>query len=217
MARFMKERKRPPMACLRPSRIAESAGVRVSALKAEMETEKAMVSANCRNRIPVVPGNSATGTNTDTSTSEVAMTAPATSPIATEVAPRASVSPSEMWRCTFSMTTMASSTTRPVASVMPKRVSVLIEKLNSRTKRKVPTSETGIVMAGIKVVRQSCKKTKMTRMTSRIASSSVSKTSWMDSRSEEHTSELQSRLHLVCRLLLEKKKKNSKHYSQNTQ
>src|SRR2546422_7958357 len=29
----------------------------------------------------------------------------------------------------------------------------------------------------------------------------------LDERSEEHTSELQSRLHLVCRLLLEKKKK----------
>src|SRR5687768_17783114 len=29
-------------------------------------------------------------------------------------------------------------------------------------------------------------------------------------RSEEHTSELQSRLHLVCRLLLEKKKKIAK-------
>src|SRR3989449_6580025 len=28
-------------------------------------------------------------------------------------------------------------------------------------------------------------------------------------RSEEHTSELQSRLHLVCRLLLEKKKKSN--------
>src|SRR2546429_1227489 len=28
-------------------------------------------------------------------------------------------------------------------------------------------------------------------------------------RSEEHTSELQSRLHLVCRLLLEKKKKHN--------
>src|SRR2546422_6426509 len=28
-------------------------------------------------------------------------------------------------------------------------------------------------------------------------------------RSEEHTSELQSRLHLVCRLLLEKKKKST--------
>src|SRR2546422_5911816 len=43
-------------------------------------------------------------------------------------------------------------------------------------------------------------------------------------RSEEHTSELQSRLHLVCRLLLEKKKKknsidvhstNNKHKSKN--
>src|SRR2546429_5703016 len=32
-------------------------------------------------------------------------------------------------------------------------------------------------------------------------------------RSEEHTSELQSRLHLVCRLLLEKKKKNIHIYS----
>src|SRR3989449_8093608 len=32
-------------------------------------------------------------------------------------------------------------------------------------------------------------------------------------RSEEHTSELQSRLHLVCCLLLEKKKKN---YSEKT-
>src|SRR6266550_2304761 len=35
-------------------------------------------------------------------------------------------------------------------------------------------------------------------------------------RSEEHTSELQSRLHLVCRLLLEKKKKKKKHtYTRN--
>src|SRR2546422_7319657 len=32
-------------------------------------------------------------------------------------------------------------------------------------------------------------------------------------RSEEHTSELQSRLHLVCRLLLEKKKNNNEQIS----
>src|SRR2546422_8401656 len=31
-------------------------------------------------------------------------------------------------------------------------------------------------------------------------------------RSEEHTSELQSRLHLVCRLLLEKKKNRDKQF-----
>src|SRR2546422_8103231 len=36
------------------------------------------------------------------------------------------------------------------------------------------------------------------------------KTQVRASRSEEHTSELQSRLHLVCRLLLEKKKKKRK-------
>src|SRR5689334_23516146 len=31
-------------------------------------------------------------------------------------------------------------------------------------------------------------------------------------RSEEHTSELQSQFHLVCRLLLEKKKQKPKHF-----
>src|SRR6266436_3348037 len=35
-------------------------------------------------------------------------------------------------------------------------------------------------------------------------------------RSEEHTSELQSRLHLVCRLLLEKKKQKEKQLSIHT-
>src|SRR5437868_12907898 len=35
----------------------------------------------------------------------------------------------------------------------------------------------------------------------------------MGGRSEEHTSELQSRFDLVCRLLLEKKKKNQSHHA----
>src|SRR2546425_9592732 len=35
--------------------------------------------------------------------------------------------------------------------------------------------------------------------------------SWSAWRSEEHTSELQSLAYLVCRLLLEKKKKDKKH------
>src|SRR2546422_2182635 len=43
-----------------------------------------------------------------------------------------------------------------------------------------------------------------------IHDSGVGNTRIMNERSEEHTSELQSRLHLVCRLLLEKKKKKSK-------
>src|SRR3712207_6971620 len=36
-------------------------------------------------------------------------------------------------------------------------------------------------------------------------------------RSEEHTSELQSRQYLVCRLLLEKKKNNTSHLCPNKQ
>src|SRR2546429_4393206 len=35
-------------------------------------------------------------------------------------------------------------------------------------------------------------------------------TRWTMRRSEEHTSELQSRLHLVCRLLLEKKEQSAR-------
>src|SRR4051794_41336431 len=38
----------------------------------------------------------------------------------------------------------------------------------------------------------------------------------VDERSEEHTSELQSPVHLVCRLLLEKKKKKKTRYNNNS-
>src|SRR2546422_6538583 len=46
-----------------------------------------------------------------------------------------------------------------------------------------------------------CKRFKVSRPTIRQALDVL-----VEERSEEHTSELQSRLHLVCRLLLEKKK-----------
>src|SRR3712207_8556706 len=49
------------------------------------------------------------------------------------------------------------------------------------------------------------------RSTTRTASGPRSATS-TSTRSEEHTSELQSRQYLVCRLLLEKKKNNLIHY-----
>ena len=65
---------------------------------------------------------------------------------------------SSMKRAMFSMTTIASSTTSPVASVRPKSVSVLIENPNAAISANVPISETGIVIAGISVVRQFCKK-----------------------------------------------------------
>ena len=72
--------------------------------------------------MPVVPGKNETGTKTAISTSDVAITALVTSPIARDVASCGSECSMAMCRCTFSMTTMASSTTSPVASVIPKRV-----------------------------------------------------------------------------------------------
>src|SRR2546429_2779599 len=60
-----------------------------------------------------------------------------------------------------------------------------------------------------------CKRPEQTTPTSRCRGfsetrcSTLSAASALQSRSEEHTSELQSRLHPVCRLLLEKKKKNT--------
>src|SRR5271169_2068684 len=131
--------------------------------------------------MPVVPGKNDTGTKTEINTSDVATTAPDTSFIAADVAVRGSVLSSSIWRCAFSITTIASSTTRPVASVMPNSVSELIEKPNILTNAKVPTSETGMVTAGMIVARQSSRKKKITMMTIRIASSSVVTTSRTES------------------------------------
>src|SRR5437899_7389001 len=47
------------------------------------------------------------------------------------------------------------------------------------------------------------------RVASSHAAAPASRPSMSSPRSEEHTSELQSLRHLVCRLLLEKKKKNN--------
>src|SRR5256885_6130346 len=52
-----------------------------------------------------------------------------------------------------------------------------------------------------------------------LASSGMARAQAISQRSEEHTSELQSPCNLVCRLLLEKKKKHIKyiqHHSKNT-
>src|SRR5437762_11479908 len=49
----------------------------------------------------------------------------------------------------------------------------------------------------------------LNRKTGQLISAKLFATANWTSRSEEHTSELQSPMYLVCRLLLEKKKKNT--------
>src|SRR2546422_3771654 len=66
----------------------------------------------------------------------------------------------------------------------------------------------GRIGKGISRARAAATPTAAEARNSRRDSSSDTERTPGEMRSEEHTSELQSRLHLVCRLLLEKKKKN---------
>ena len=122
----------------------------------------------------------AVGTNTEANTSAIPTTGPESSFIAF-IAASFGASPSSIWRCTPSTTTIASSTTKPIARTRPNIDSVLMEKPNSGNSANVPTSETGTASIGIRVARQSCKNRYTTRMTSRIAITSVSTTSLMPS------------------------------------
>ncbi len=131
---------------------------------------------------PVVPGKNATGTKTATSTIPMTMTAEKTSRMASTDARYADLPYSRMCRSMFSITTIASSTTVPVASTMPKSVKVLIENPNNFTNAKVPMSDTGMVRAGIRVLRQFCRNRNNTSTTSTMASASVFSTSTIDSR-----------------------------------
>ena len=78
-----------------------------------------------------------------------------------------------MMRVTFSTTTMASSTTIPMARMRPSRVSMLSEKPNISITPKVPISEMGTAMMGMSVARQLCSERKTMRMTRKSASKSA--------------------------------------------
>jgi len=99
------------------------------------------------------------GTNTAISTSAVAITGPTTSDVARRAASTVVSFSSSRCRWVFSTTTMASSTTMPMARTRPKSVSVLMEKPNTLMTPKVPTRDTGMVRVGMRVARQSCRKT----------------------------------------------------------
>ncbi len=85
-----------------------------------------------------------------------------------------------MCRSTFSTTTIASSTTMPIASTRPNSVSTLIENPSSHSTAKVPMIDTGTATSGISDARQVCRNSTTTITTSRIASSSVSMTESME-------------------------------------
>ncbi len=110
------------------------------------------------------------------STAVVAMIGPVTSDMAFFAA-WSGGKPASSWRSTFSTTTIASSTTRPIASTMPSRLSMLSEKPRTSITASVAISETGIAIVGMIVARQLCRKTKTTSTTRSSASLKVITTS----------------------------------------
>ncbi len=148
----------------------------------EITTEIAIVMANCLYICPVMPPRNATGTNTAHSTSTIATTGPATSSIACLAAVFGSSLCTVMLRSTFSITTIASSTTIPMASTMPNSVSMLIEKPSASIPMKVPTIDTGTASTGISVARRLCRNTNTTITTSTTASKNVCTTSVIEAR-----------------------------------
>ena len=127
-------------------------GVSVSATNAENKIAAATVKPNSRNMRPTLPGRKEMGRNTAVSVAVVAMTAKAISRLPSSAASIIGW-PSSRRRKMFSNTTMASSTTRPMAKTMPSRVSTLMEKPNAYITVKAAMMDTGMVMAGMSVAR----------------------------------------------------------------
>ena len=74
--------------------------------------------------------------------------------------------PRSIYFDTPSTITIASSTTMPIASTMPKRVDKFTEKPSAAMPAKAPMMVTGTVVAGTSVARKFCKKTRITMRTS---------------------------------------------------
>ena len=87
-----------------------------------------------------------------------------------------------MWCSTDSTTTIASSTTMPIASTSPKSVRLLSEKPIAAITAKVPMIATGTAISGMIADRQFCRNSSTTSATRITESSSVLNTSWIDSR-----------------------------------
>lgn len=136
--------------------IAHNAGLSVRATMAEISTETTIVTENWRKSEPVMPERKLTGTNTAARISEVAIRAPVSSFMARWVASRGETRSVSMIRSTFSTTTIASSTTIPIAKTRPNRVSVFSENPMISMKPKVPINEMGTAMIGMRADLQFC-------------------------------------------------------------
>ena len=147
-------------------------GVSVNATKPDTTTAPASAKANSTNKRPVRPGVKANGAYTATKVAVMVMTAKPISRAPLILAEKGSI-PSSICLKIFSSITIASSTTKPIASTSASNVRVLMEKPASAIKANVPTKLTGMVTMGINEARKVLRKTKITSATKITASTIV--------------------------------------------
>ncbi|OPZ73941.1 MAG: hypothetical protein BWY82_00927 [Verrucomicrobia bacterium ADurb.Bin474] len=114
---------------------------------------------------PESPSMKATGTNTAHSTSTIATTGEVTSFMDSIAASFEPIFRSRMMRSVFSSTTIASSTTIPMARMSPKRVIMLMVNPSMAIPAKVPMIEIGTAIMGMMVARTLPRKMKTTHST----------------------------------------------------
>lgn len=144
----------------------------VSETASETTIAAASVMENSRNRRSTSPPMKRMETNTTMSATFMASSVKPTSP-APRMAARKGVKPRSMWRWMFSMTTMASSTTRPAATMSAISDRLFSENPYRYMMVKVPISDTGIATLGISAARRLPRNPSTTSTTRPAASSSV--------------------------------------------
>ena len=158
-------------------------GVVVSEITSEIITALESVTANSRNSRPGWPPMNRSGMNTAISDTLMVSTVKPTSRAPSSAARRRD-RPISRWREMFSSTTMASSTTKPVATVSAISVRLLSEKPSANITPKVPSSDTTVATAGISAARRLRRNRPTTATTSSTEMTSVISTSRTEERTE---------------------------------
>ena len=154
-------------------------GDSVNATIPEMNTAPASVKANSLNSVPVIPPIKAIGEYTAIKEIVMEITGKAISRVPI-IAARNGVSPSLICRSTFSNTTIASSTTKPMARMSANNVIKLMEKSKLCNIINTPIKEIGMVNTGIKMARSEPINIKITTNTITVASTMVFTTSLIE-------------------------------------
>ena len=155
----------------------------VREITSEIITATDSVTANSLNKRPVCPPINNSGINTATSDKLIDSTVKPTSRAPSSAALNLSM-PASIWRLVFSSTTIASSTTKPVATVSAIRLKLFKLKPSKYMTLNVPSSDTTVATAGINVARALRKNALTTNTTSTIDINSVISISRRDARME---------------------------------